>query len=170
MRIKSRQSPQKIGEMNSNPNILSSFYEAFLQGNAALMASCYHPEATFSDPAFGKLNYEEVIAMWELLLQRSKGNLSIKYSVLAFTEEKGSVKWIATYPFSQTNRQVVNEITAHFELKEGLIWKHTDNFNLWKWSGMAMGWKGYFLGWTPFFQQKIREKARKSLFNYINKA
>jgi hypothetical protein len=155
--------------MLTNQNILLTFYDAFSQGNTTLMASCYHAQATFSDPAFGKLTREEVVAMWEMLLKRSNGNLSITYSIIKSTEKTGVVKWTATYSFSQTNRQVVNEITAQFEFKEGLIWKHTDNFNLWKWSGMALGWKGYLLGWTPFFQEKIKEKAKKSLANYLKK-
>lgn len=155
--------------MHTNHNILLKFYDAFSKGNAYSMASCYHAEVTFSDPAFGKLNYNEVIAMWEMLIKRSNGNLSISFSDIESTKETGALIWIATYEFSQTNRKVINTIQANFEFKEGLIYKHTDTFSLWKWSGMALGWQGYLFGWTPFFQQKIREKAKKSLMNYMKK-
>ena len=153
--------------MNSNHKTLVRFYEAFRQENAAVMASCYHAEASFSDPVFGNLNHHEVISMWEMLLKRSKGNLLIEFEDIEATEIYGKAKWIATYEFSQTKRKVINTIQANFEFKEGLIFKHTDTFNLWKWSGMALGWKGYLLGWTPFFKAKIREKARKSLATFI---
>ncbi len=71
-----------------------------------------------------------------------------------------------TLHFLQTNQKVVNHIAAEFEFKDGLIYKHTDNFNVWKWSQQAMGWKGYLLGWTGFFQKKIQEKALYSLKKY----
>lgn len=155
--------------MHTNHNVLLKFYDAFSKGNATSMASCYHTKAIFSDPAFGKLNHEEVIAMWEMLLKQSKGNLTITFSDIKSNEKTGTVNWIATYKFNKTNRIVVNEIQANFEFKDSQIIKHTDSFNLWKWSGMALGCKGYMLGWTPFFQQKIRDKARKSLANYLKK-
>ena len=61
---------------------------------------------------------------------------------------------------------MVNHISAEFQFKEGLIYKHSDNFNVWKWSQQALGWKGLLLGWTGFFQQKIQEKALYSLKKY----
>ena len=36
--------------------VVNRFYEAFARGDAAGMAACYHPEATFEDPAFGPLD------------------------------------------------------------------------------------------------------------------
>jgi len=133
------------------------------------MAECYHPEATFSDPAFGKLNHDEVCAMWKMLIERSKGNLSIEFFDLKSSKKNGTAKWIATYNFSKTNRKVVNEIYAKFKFQDGLIIKHTDSFSLWKWSGMALGLKGYLLGWTPFMRNTIREQAKDSLNKYLAK-
>lgn len=155
--------------MHTNHDVLLKFYAAFSKGNSTEMASFYHVDAIFSDPVFDNLNYAEVIAMWEMLLKRSNGNLLINFSNIESSNEKGSLTWTATYEFSQTKRKVSNKIKANFEFKDGLIHKHSDSFNLWKWSGMALGWKGYILGWTPFFQQKIREKASKSLANYMKK-
>ncbi len=156
--------------MHTTHNLLLKFYDSFSKANAQSMAECYHPEATFKDPAFGTLNQQEVTAMWQMLVERSKGNLTIEFSNVSCTDYSGSVDWVATYDFSQTNRKVINFIQAKFEFKDGLIIKHTDTFNLWKWSGMALGWKGYLLGWTPFMQNKIRSQAKTSLKNYMKRA
>ncbi|WP_300977141.1 nuclear transport factor 2 family protein [Flavobacterium sp.] len=104
--------------------------------------------------------------MWKMLLERAKGNIKIEYSDVKANDTSGIAQWVAHYTFSQTNRKVVNHIAAEFEFKDGLIYKHTDNFNVWKWSQQALGWKGYLFGWTGFFQQKIQEKALYSLKKY----
>ena len=98
-----------------------------------------------------------------MLIKKSKGEIKIEFSEIKATEYIGSAKWIATYNFSQTNRKVVNVIKAQFQFKDGLIIKHTDDFDIWKWSEQAFGIKGYLLGWTGFFHTKINEQALLSL-------
>jgi hypothetical protein len=75
---------------------------------------------------------------------------------------------VATYNFSKTNRKVINIINATFEFKDGLIIKHNDTFDLWKWSSQAFGLKGFLLGWTGFMQRKIQEQARIALGKFQN--
>lgn len=152
--------------MISNRQTIETFYSAFQQLDAATMASLYHPEATFEDPVFGKLNRDEVVAMWHMLIERSNGKLQIEFSDILTSEEKGSARWIATYIFSATNRRVRNVIQAQFEFKNGLIYKHTDTFDLWKWTRMALGGKGILLGWSSLVKNKISSQAKKSLANY----
>jgi hypothetical protein len=43
---------------------------------------------------------------------------------------------------------------------------HTDSFDLWKWSGQALGFKGKFLGWAPFVHKAIRQQAAKGLAQF----
>ena len=152
-----------------NSLLIQKFYTAFANFSSEEMASCYHKEIIFEDPVFGKLNQKEVISMWKMLLERSKGNLKIEFSDVITNEKSGSANWIATYIFSQTNRKVVNIIDAKFEFEDGLISKHTDYFDFYKWTKQALGLKGYLLGWTGFMQNKVRQNAKKSLQNYIQK-
>ena len=152
-----------------NSLLIQKFYTAFANSNAEKMASCYHKNVIFEDPAFGKLNQKEVISMWKMLLERSKGNLKIEFSDVVTNEKSGSANWIATYVFSQTNRKVVNIIDAKFEFEDGLIIKHTDHFDFYKWTKQALGLKGYLLGWTNFMQKKVHQNAKKLLQNYIQK-
>lgn len=155
--------------MNTSHNLILKFYDSFSKHDAETMASCYHPDATFHDPAFGTLNREEVCSMWKMLIERSNGNLIIEFSVDKAKQKKGQAKWIAHYTFSQTNRKVKNVVEAKFKFKDGLIISHTDSFNFWLWSGMALGWKGYLLGWTPLLKKKVRQQATLSLQKYMSK-
>ena len=152
-----------------NSILIKKFYTAFANFNAEEMANCYHKEVVFKDPAFGKLNQKEVTSMWKMLLERSKGNLKIEISNVVANEKSGSANWIATYIFSQTNRKVVNIIDAKFEFKDGLIVKHTDHFDFYKWTKQALGMKGYLLGWSNFMRNKVRQNAKKTLQNYMQK-
>jgi ketosteroid isomerase-like protein len=155
--------------MNQNEELITKFYTAFANTNADGMAKCYHQDIRFQDPAFGILKEIEVASMWKMLLERANGNIKIEFSDVIANQNTGQAKWIATYLFSQTNRKVVNKIEATFEFKDGLIIKHTDHFNLYKWTKQALGFKGLLLGWTNFMKNKIQKSAKKSLEIYIQK-
>ncbi|KAF2513900.1 nuclear transport factor 2 family protein [Flavobacterium foetidum] len=149
--------------MNANEALITKFYTAFANSDAATMCECYHPKIHFVDPAFGLLKENQVCKMWEMLLSRGKGNIKIQFSNVRADNETGSANWTAEYNFSKTNRQVVNKVAAEFVFKDGLIIKHTDNFDMWKWSKQAFGTTGYLLGWTGFFQKKVQKQALLSL-------
>ena len=149
--------------MNSNENLISKFYTAFANADAKTMCECYHPKVHFVDPAFGLLKEKQVSKMWEMLISKSKGDIKIEFSNIKADEFSGSARWVATYNFSKTNRKVINRISAEFLFQDGLIIKHTDNFDVWKWAKQAFGITGYLLGWTGFFQNKIKEQALLSL-------
>lgn len=153
--------------MTPNENTIHKFYTAFANANASQMCECYHPEIQFQDPAFGILKGKEVCQMWKMLLERSKGDLTIEYSEIKVKENTGSAFWIARYSFSKTNRKIVNSVATKFHFKEGLIIKQFDDFDLWKWSKQAFGLIGLLLGWTGFFQKKIQKQARLSLKNHF---
>ena len=149
--------------MNSNEVLITKFYTAFANADATTMSECYHPKVHFIDSVFGLIKEKQVSDMWKMLILKSKGNIKIEFSNVKADEVSGSANWVATYNFSKTNRKVVNKINAEFIFQDGLIIKHVDQFDLWKWSKQAFGPAGYLLGWTGFFQKKIQENALLSL-------
>ncbi|HSD08007.1 nuclear transport factor 2 family protein [Flavobacterium sp.] len=152
--------------MTEKEELIQKFYTAFGNNDAKTMCECYHPNIQFKDPVFGKLIGHDVCRMWQMLLERSKGNIKIEFSDIQANDYLGSAQWIATYNFSKTNRLVVNRIFAQFQFADGLIIKHTDSFDVWKWSKQAFGFKGYLLGWTGFMQKQIQKQAKTSLERY----
>jgi limonene-1,2-epoxide hydrolase len=156
--------------MNENTKIIAQFYTAFANQDAETMARCYHENIQFEDPVFGILKGKKPAAMWAMLIERSKGQIQIEFSNTQSDAKSGAATWVATYNFSKTNRKVVNVIQASFEFQDGLISKHTDVFDLWRWSRQAFGLKGWLLGWTNFMQHKIQEQAKLSLEKYCTKS
>ncbi|MES2279399.1 MAG: nuclear transport factor 2 family protein [Bacteroidota bacterium] len=147
-----------------NKQLIEKFYNSFAAGDAAGMISCYADDVEFTDPAFGLLKGNDAKNMWRMLMQ-NKG-VKVTCSDVTANDKTGSANWVAEYTFSRTGRQVVNRVSAQFEFRDGLITRHTDTFNVWKWAGQAMGPMGYLLGWTPLMKNKIQQQAKGLLAKY----
>jgi ketosteroid isomerase-like protein len=147
--------------------LIKKFYSAFQSGDGKTMAAAYHPDATFNDPVFGTLKGREIGAMWQMLLEISKGNLAIEFCNVDVKADKGKAHWNADYHFSATGLPVHNSIDAEFTFKDGLIYTHNDHFDLHRWSSQALGVAGWLFGNTPFMQNTLREKARGQLQEWL---
>lgn len=135
------------------------------------MIACYHPDIHFSDPVFTDLHGNRAKAMWHMLCERGQDLQVVFSDVVAAAsadEGNGRAHWEATYTFS-TGRKVHNVVEAAFEFQDGLIIRHQDNFDLWRWTRMALGPMGLFLGWTPLVQKRVRGTAVQSLTTFIAK-
>ena len=146
--------------------LIKKFYTAFQQKDWKTMNSCYHDEIIFSDPVFQNLKGNEAKAMWHMLTTAAK-ELTIRFDNIKVNSSTGSCHWEADYPFSRTGRQVYNVIDAKFEFKDEKIYRHTDYFDLWRWSRMALGTSGVLLGWSPLVQNKIRATAKENLKKFM---
>ncbi|MFT7381719.1 MAG: ketosteroid isomerase-like protein [Roseivirga sp.] len=100
--------------VQQNRELIDKFYTAFAQKDAGTMTSCYAPNAVFEDPAFGRLNGKEVVAMWSMLIERGGKSLSVSHTIGEVTNGKAKANWTAIYPFSKTLRMVHNKISAEF--------------------------------------------------------
>jgi len=147
--------------------IIHKLYTSFQIKDWKTMQSCYHEDATFYDPVFQDLNSKEVKAMWHMLAAAAQ-DLKLIFGNVNATDREGSCQWQAWYPFSRTGKPVHNIIEARFEFRDGRIFRHTDTFDLWRWSRMAFGATGVLMGWTPIFQNKIRAAARKGLIRFMD--
>ncbi|WP_425392507.1 nuclear transport factor 2 family protein [Ekhidna sp.] len=146
---------------------LEKFYSSFQAHNADQMAECYHKDVVFNDPVFKNLDYSEVTAMWKMLIKRSKGQLEIDFHTVIGDDEMAQCIWEADYEFSKTGNPVHNIIHTTMEFKDGLIIKHTDEFDFWRWSKMALGLTGVLMGWSPYLKNRVSKVARMSLDKYL---
>lgn len=131
------------------------------------MIACYHPKVHFSDPVFTDLHGNRAKAMWHMLCERGK-DLQVSFRDVQADERNGRAHWEATYTFS-TGRKVHNVIDAAFEFRDGLIIRHQDTFDLWRWTRMALGPMGLFLGWTPLVQNRVRRTVLAGLEKFVAK-
>jgi ketosteroid isomerase-like protein len=144
--------------MPSETEVIEAFYGGFAAGDPDRMEACYHPDVEFSDPVFPDLRGVDVMRMWRMLLSRSD-DLEITLGEHSAAAGSGTAHWTARYTFSRTGRRVVNEIDASFSFSDGLIIRHEDAFDFWKWSRMALGPPGVLLGWSPMLRNKVRAQS-----------
>ena len=157
--------------MAAHPNAaaIERFYRAFGARDAATMNELYAPEATFSDPAFGELDGEQVRAMWAMLTSQAS-DLSVVASDVSADDERGSAHWRAEYTFTATGRRVVNEIDASFRFdRDGRVVEHRDRFSFWRWSRQALGPAALAMGTNPLGHALVRKRARARLDAYMRR-
>lgn len=151
--------------MSQDIELVTRFYTAFQNKDAATMASCYHPGASFQDEVF-TLNGEDIGHMWAMLCARGKDMTMTFRDVNSSSPGHVTCHWEAIYTFSGTGRKVHNRIDTVIEMKDGKIWKQKDSFSFWRWSSQALGLPGALLGWTPFLKLKVQKTANQSLAEF----
>jgi ketosteroid isomerase-like protein len=154
--------------MHPNEALIRRFYEAFAKRDAETMATCYAPNVRFTDPVFRELVGDRASGMWRMLTGRAH-DLKVEASGFRADDREGSAHWEAHYTFSATGRKVHNVIDARFEFAEGLITRHVDTFDFWRWSRQALGPMGMVLGWSPIVRNKVCTNAAKGLDVFMAK-
>ena len=153
--------------MNANEQLIHHFYTCFKNKDFKGMQDCYANDATFSDAVFKNLNTNQVRAMWQMLITKGK-DMHLEFNIKGSTADSVAAHWDASYTFSTTGRKVINKIDATFQIKNGKIVKHIDNFNFYTWSKQALGLTGLLLGWTSFLNKKISAKAMENLVHFMD--
>ena len=147
---------------------IERLYKAFAGLDAKIMAECYALDAQFDDEVFSLRGRTHIGGMWAMLCTaiKKQGRTDWKLAVSDITER--SAHWEPTYRFSATGRMVHNIIDAEFEFdSQGLIKRHRDRFDFWRWSRQALGLPGLALGWTSMLRRKVQRRAMRNLAKHI---
>ncbi len=153
--------------MNTNEELVSDFYTAFQKKDYRAMNRLYSDDIVFFDPVFNLLEGMQVKAMWEMLCRNAKDFELSFGNIVSLDDEYYTCDWTASYTFSKTGRRVVNKIKANMRIADGKIVEHSDAFSLHQWSKQAFGFTGWLFGWNRFFQNKIKNAARRNLLKFI---
>ena len=146
---------------------ITRFYAAFAKLDGLAMQACYAPDAVFDDEAFALKGRAEIGAMWRMLCDATQAKGADVWRLEVRNISHHGAHWEAHYRFSLTGRLVHNTIDAEIECgPDGLIRRHRDRFNFWRWARQALGTPGLLLGWTPFLRAKVRAQAAANLAKY----
>ncbi len=146
---------------------IEKFYTAFANKDADAMNALYSEDISFFDPVFELLQGKQVHCMWKMLVSSGKDMKITFGNIKDLGEDYYTCDWVATYTFTPTSREVVNNVTANMKIVDGLIVEHSDGFSLHKWSKQALGFKGWLLGWNTVFRRKVQSKAKDQLEKYM---
>lgn len=157
-----------IADAAAHEAVIDRLYAALGSGDGEAMAACYTPDATFEDPAFGRLQNGRGQAMWRMLTARG-GDLKITVVQrhAAATDGTATAHWLADYTFTDTGRKVHNDVQASFVFRDGLIAEHRDRFDLRSWGAQALGAVAGMLGYTPILAVMVRRKTNAALTAHL---
>jgi hypothetical protein len=149
-----------------NEATIRRLYDGLNRHDGEAMAACYAPDASFSDPVFPELHSDQPGDMWRMLTARAT-DLVVELPEAKADAQAGSARWVATYTFGTTGRNVVNRVRSDFKFGPGaLITEQHDDFPFWAWSRQALGLPGLVLGWTPLLRSKVRSNAAAELARF----
>ena len=149
-----------------NEATIRRLYDGLGRHDGEAMAACYAPDAEFSDPVFPDLHSDQPGDMWRMLTARAT-DLAVELPEAKADAEAGSARWIATYTFGATGRNVVNRVRSDFRFdSSGKIAEQHDDFPFWAWSRQALGTPGLLLGWTPLLRSKVQSNAAAELARF----
>lgn len=155
--------PRQQSPAQRHQELLQRFYDAFARRDATEMGACYHDDARFADPAFPDLDAAGARAMWSMLTARAP-DLVVRATDFEVDGERGRCRWVASYTFSK--RSVENHVEARFCFRDGLIVRHEDDFDFWRWSRQALGPVGLALGWSTVLKKTVQATAAKGLHRW----
>jgi ketosteroid isomerase-like protein len=155
-----------MAQEHPNATLIERFYGAFARHDGDAMVACYHPNVEFSDDVFGDLTSAEATGMWRMFCETGT-DLRVEASDVRADDRSGSATWNAWYTFAATGRPVHNVIHARFDFEDGLIRRHKDSFSFPRWASQALGMPGKLLGRTPLLRKKVRQRAHKTLNDYL---
>jgi len=148
--------------MHPHAQLLDKLFNALNQRDAAAMAACYHPDATFHDIAFDLHGRKEIGDMWRMICT---SDIRATFEVVDANDSVARVSLIDDYTFSDTGRAVHNVIDSRFRFDHGLIVEQRDTCDPHAWGAMAIGGVGGFLaGRVPALR---RRKARRKLATFV---
>ncbi len=158
--------------MHPHQKTLETFYTAFAALDANAMAGCYADAAEFRDEVFVLHGKREAAGMWRMLCDgvkaRARDDWKLVFSGVSADARTGKAHWDARYRFTPTGRMVLNRIDSNFTFDNaGLIVRHHDVFDFWRWSRQALGTPGLLLGWTPLLRAKVQRQAGANLRKYL---
>jgi hypothetical protein len=151
--------------VHPNEQLIHRLYEALDRHDGEAMAACYTADAWFSDPVFPDLRDGRVKDMWRMLCGGAK-DLTATVSRVRADDQRGSAHLVADYTFSRSGRRVHNVIEAQFVFREGLIERHSDEWDFKAWVAQALGLVGRLFGGLHQFRDKVRKDAAKRLARF----
>ena len=123
----------------SGEQVVTRFYEAFARHDFPGMACNYAVDVEFTDSIFGTLKGKRALAMWAMLVAQGEDLVVVPSQIRA---DGGVTRahWDARYTFAflAFDNEVHNAVEATFELENGKIVRHRDQFDLRRWMHVAL--------------------------------
>lgn len=133
--IQPQQKVKPLIEAEKKEHVIQTFYRAMEEKDLDTILSLYHPDATFSDPAFPMISGDQLRGMWKLITSNKSLKVQTR-DVKMQADGRVTGHWDADYHIIKGN-PILNSIDSSFKFKDGKIIEHKDSFDFSKWAKQA---------------------------------
>ena len=152
--------------MQNEISLVSTFLNEFTNANILGLNLICSSNVQYHNPLIGYLHSDQVQNLWQYSI-----NNGIKYSNFEKPEVLGDgyfkVKGKLNYTIVKrsANEQPCN---IHIRIENGKITEYSEAFSLHKMAQIHSPFWGWLLGWNRYYQNNMKIKARKRLFDFMN--
>jgi ketosteroid isomerase-like protein len=154
--------------VHPNEQLLERLYSSLRDRDAAGMATCYAPDATFRDIAFELNGINQIQAMWDMVCRAKDFRAS--FDGVRADDAAGSADVVDDYIYGDTGAPVHNVIHSEFVFRNGLIVEHRDSCDALVWGRQALGPVKGIVTWLVPALRRSAAKTKLAAFIDQNRA
>ena len=152
--------------MNNDIAVLHSFLKSLQKGDYEIAESFCSKDIQFYDPLFGYLYRMRVFVMWTLKYKVYGNVISDLEAPVDLGE--GYYKVNCNFKITTLPKCEAQALRFHFRIEQGAINEYSEAYSLHQLASKRNGFLGSLLGWNRFYQNNMKIKARKRLFDLMN--
>lgn len=146
--------------MSSCPTVVALF-DALARCDAEAMAACYHPDAAYRSPVFGRIDRDRIGDMWRMVVTWSPRTTAIEH------RDHDRVSWTIEERFGPTDRLVRVRVRSRLRVVDGLVFRHQDSFSFTRWAWQALGPATVLVSGLPVFRKRVVVLANAQLDRFV---
>ena len=152
--------------MQSEISLVNLFLNDVTHLNVSGLKLVCSDKVQYHNPLMGYLHSEQVHYLWEYYIKDG-----IQYSQFQNPEELGDgyykVRANLVHKTIQ-NRKYHQPVQLHIRLEDKKITEYSEAFSLHKMAQIYSPFWGWLLGWNRYYQNNMKVKARKKLFDLMS--
>lgn len=148
-------------------HVIKAFYKAVNNRDTDLLRSVYATDIVYFDPQFEYLEGAKVMAMWRYIFEE---RTSLKINPCTVKDEGDgyfTCHHADSYLFTPKQRNIEMNAVSNFRIENDRIVEHSEAFSLHQWATKAYGGWASIIGWNRWYQQQIKNSARRNLLNFL---
>jgi len=146
----------------SDESVIESFLYALQTKEPTQMAIYCLPGIQYFDPLYSYLTGSHVQTMWNYFFTTTDAFV-VEYDSIKDLKE-GYFSVCSALFFKRNGRSISLQSTFYFKMEEGFISEYSQGFSLHKFCKQAYGFLGWLLGWNRYYQNRVRNLARRQLY------
>ena len=152
-----------VPDRMSAEKYLKVLYSAVVQKDFPKLSSFYADSANLDSTLWGSLDGEHLLYYLEHWMDVTIDILLIEESLQELEENQWSLNWQWHLTDPLTNKEMNILVKSVFTIINGQATYQKDTYSIWEWLTQTHGLNGRLWGWWPWWQAKVKQKAKSMI-------